>query len=106
MSKKLPVIIERQAEADLLSIFAYINKFNPLAAQTFTRGLRHKCASLASMAQRCPLAPENQAMPKSAPQLRHLVHRHYRIIFTITQGSVHILTIRHAARRPLTENKT
>jgi plasmid stabilization system protein ParE len=103
MPSKLPVIIEKQAQADLLAIFSYINRFNPAAARNFTDALRHKCASLASMAQRCPLAPENRDRPKSAAQLRHLVHRDYRIIFTTTKHSINILTIRHAARRPLTE---
>ena len=47
------------------------------------------------MPERCPLAPETGM---DGRELRHLVHGHYRIIFTVEPARVIVLQVRHGAR--------
>ena len=57
--------------------------------------------SLESMPDRCPLAPENAMWGDE--ELRQLLFQEYpstdRILFHIDQGRVHVLQVRHGARR-------
>ena len=89
------VLLTPTAEADLDSILRYIALDNPAAGRRFIGELRRKMASLTTMAERCPLAPETGL---DGLKLRHLIHRRYRIVFTVEQGSVVILQVRHGAR--------
>jgi len=50
------------------------------------------------MPQRCACAREND---KYDEELRQLVFRSHRIIFTIKGKTVHVMHIRHAARKEL-----
>jgi len=62
-------------------------------------------ASLSSLPERCPLAPENARFPFEVRQLLYGRKPHvYRILFTIEGDAVKILHIRHARRRPLAKH--
>jgi plasmid stabilization system protein ParE len=102
MSRK--VAITPTAEANLDDILRFIALDNPAAARRFVTGLRRRMKTLAAMAERCPLAPEDGL---DGLEIRHLVHRNYRILFTIEAGSagaVVILQVRHGARLPMSED--
>ncbi|QDU80729.1 Plasmid stabilization system protein [Polystyrenella longa] len=62
--------------------------------------------TLSSDPERLPLAPESDLSPYGLRQLmfglgRRLTHR---IVFTIRDGKVFILRVRHAARKDLTQD--
>ena len=96
MSRK--VIFQTTAIRSLEQIYAYIALDTPSNARAYLQKLRKKCASLAKHPERCPLAPETG---ESGLEIRHLIHDRYRIIFTVTDDTVHILDIRHCARLPM-----
>jgi plasmid stabilization system protein ParE len=64
--------------------------------------LQDAIASLAEFPERCPLAHESAAFPF---EVRHLLYGRiphvYRILFTIENGAVYVLHIRHGRRQPL-----
>ena len=68
--------------------------------------LENTLRSLETMPERCPLAPENGRWFEDL-ELRQLLFTEfpstYRIIFTVIEGKVRILQVRHGARRFLYE---
>jgi plasmid stabilization system protein ParE len=64
--------------------------------------LQDAIASLGEFPERCPLAPESAVFPF---EVRHLLYGNtphvYRILFTIENGTVYVLHIRHGRRQPL-----
>lgn len=93
---KYEVVITPAAEANLDHILHFIALDNPVAGRKFVAGLRNKLKSLASMPERCPLAPENGF---DGVTIRHLLHGNYRLLFTVETERVIVLQIRHAARK-------
>ncbi len=76
---------------------------SPMNAAEWYNRFVEMVLSLAANPQRCGLAPESQAFDAEIRQL--IVGRRggrYRAIFTIQEGDVHILHIRHTARTALT----
>lgn len=51
------------------------------------------------MPERCPLAPENDAFEV---EIRQLIYRSHRVLFTVLGSRVHILHIRHVRQDLLT----
>lgn len=102
------IIIHPRAEADLATALAYLSERAPEAAVNWYRRVIAEMESLAEMPSRCPIAPETS---KLGVELRHLVHGNrpgiYRIVFRVVeeQSEVHVLTVRHGARKPLTEEE-
>jgi len=100
-----PVVLP-QAEADIAEAFTYLFERAPEAAARWYRHVRAAIESLAEMPARCPLAPE---AAKLGVELRHLLYGQrpgvYRIVFRIVEdvGEVHVLTVRHGVRKPLTD---
>lgn len=99
-------IVQPQAEADIAEAFAYLSERAPEAAARWYRRVRDEIASLAEMPLRCPFAPEGA---KLGFELRHLLYGRrpgiYRIVFRVLEDAreVHVLAVRHGARRPLTD---
>jgi toxin ParE1/3/4 len=91
------IIVTPTAEANLDEILRFIALDNPVAARKFLAGLRAKMKTLATMPQRCPLAPENGI---DGVEIRHLLYTNYRIIFALDPARVTILQVRHRARLP------
>jgi len=92
---KYKIFITSTAEANLSEIYRHIALDSPMAARKFIMGLRNKFKTLASMPERCPLAPEDGM---DGVTIRHLLYGDYRILFSIDQGHAVILQIRHGAR--------
>jgi len=70
--------------------------------------VREAIETLSEMPARCALAPEAAKLGVSLRQLLHGKHPSvYRIVFRVVEDvlEVHVLTVRHGARRPLTENE-
>ena len=101
-------ILTPQAESDIAEAFAYLSERAPEAAARWYRHVREGIASLAEMPLRCPMAPEGA---KLGLELRHLLYGNrpsiYRIVFRVVEEvrEVHVLAIRHAARKPLTDEE-
>jgi plasmid stabilization system protein ParE len=100
---KYKVIIEKPAEQDIDEAFLWQCGLLPLArAEKWFAGLLKAIRSLSRFPRRHALAPENEAFDEEIRQLLYgRGHSQYRILFTIRAGEVHILHIRHTARRPL-----
>lgn len=95
MSRK--VVITPTAEADLDHILHAIALDNPAAARRFVSTLRARARTLAEMPERCPRAPEDGL---DGMEIRHLILRGYRILFSVGPDRVVILQVRHGARLP------
>lgn len=96
------VEISEEAQRDATSILDWL--ISQHAGETGLRwfeGLERAIASLATMPERCPLAPENAEFPF---EVRHLLYGRkphaYRVVFTILEGdTVYVLHIWHGRRR-------
>jgi len=90
------------AESDISSAYSYLAERAPEAATRWLRLMRTVAASLKEMPGRCPIAPETTGM---GVEFRHLLFGRYRIIFKILEEEkiVYIVTVRHGARRKLTD---
>ena len=101
-------IVMPQAQADITEAYRYIAERAPDAAARWVKLIRVAVESLSEMPARCARAPES---PKLGVELRQLLYGKrpgvYRIIFRIVETSreVHILTVRHGARKPLTDEE-
>jgi plasmid stabilization system protein ParE len=98
------VILFERAERDILEAFGYIYEHAPDAAVRWYQRLKVDIQSLSETPARCSKAPESRML---GFELRQLIFGkrsgRYRIIFRILEESkeVHVLAIRHGARKPL-----
>jgi plasmid stabilization system protein ParE len=90
------------ARRDVDLIVAYIAARSPLNSARWRQRLHEKLRSLRKMPTACGLAPEDQV---SGREIRQLLFGSYRILFTIYQTKVFVLTVRHGARRLLTADE-
>ena len=95
MTRKL--VITPTAEADLDDILRFIAIDDPTAARRFVSGLRKRMKTLATMPERCPIAPESGL---DGLKIRHLIFSQYRILFAADAKQLVILQVRHGARLP------
>jgi len=100
------VVVLPQAEADIREAFGYLEERAPEVATRWYSLIRAALESLSAMPARCPLAPETSLL---GLELRQLLYGQrpsiYRIVFRILEDvrEVHVLTVRHGARKPLSE---
>jgi plasmid stabilization system protein ParE len=88
-----------RAFADLEAIYGYIAKRNTHAATRTTAAIRDSIDSLAYF-------PEiGQLANKPNVRVLHSSHHGYKIYYSIDEDEVQILHIRHAARKPPTEDE-
>lgn len=92
---RFAVLIQPPAEADAEAAYLYLQEHAPLAAEAWLDGLLAALETLSSMPERCPRAPENDAFEE---EIRQLLYRSHRVLFTVRDAEVHILHIRHAAQ--------
>jgi len=97
------VIPEPGVEEEIEQAFLYISQQSPLNAIRWYNGCLETIYSLADFPQRCALAPEAGTFHY---EIRQLLYGNYRILFTIRGSTVHILHVRHAARRTMTPDDT
>ena len=99
---KYRVLIQPTAKAELREAYRWYCNESPLAASRWLDKLLETIASLRTHPERCTLAPENDAFEETIRQLLYGKKRGtYRILFTIKEGVVEVLHIRHAAREHL-----
>lgn len=96
---RFAVLVQPTAEEEIDAAFVYLASEASLevAARWYNR-LEESIATLANLPRRCPVAPEDALFEE---EIRHLLVDPYRVIFTIRGKQVHILHVRHMARRSL-----
>jgi len=96
------VLVEPPAIADLDHAFEWITGRSPEAARRWVVHVLEAIDTLETNPERCGLAPESPVFPVEIRQL--LFGRRagrYRILFMIAGRTVHVLHVRHGARRTL-----
>ena len=102
---KWKVIVEPRASTDIEAAYLWLAEQAPENAHRWLEGLYLGLASLANFPERCPFAPENDFFPQEIRQLLYGKRKgRYRILFTLGDGTVHILHVRHGARPYLHES--
>jgi plasmid stabilization system protein ParE len=92
--KRYRVIIERSAQVDIEGSYQWgVAHFGKHQADEWLRHLRRSCRRLATLPERCPIAPEDDEFFET---IRHLITGRYRVLFTVTGNTVHILHLRGA----------
>lgn len=94
---KYRVEFSDQARADLSNIFAWIAADSPEYAVRWVATLEAASQSLEVSPERCPVAPED--IEFEDVEIRHLVVRRFRVLFTVTGQTVIVLHVRHGSRR-------
>lgn len=91
-------IIKFSARAfrDIDSIVTYIQADSSANATRWRKRLKQKLLSLCTMPEACGYAPEND---DTQSEVRQLLFGSYRVLFTVTENTVFLLTIRHCSRR-------
>jgi plasmid stabilization system protein ParE len=89
----------RRALADADEVFMWINKEEPEAALRWYDGLLEAFRSLEQFPLRWGLARES---PFFKDEIRQLIYGRYRVLFTIKENTVLVLSVRHGARDSLT----
>ncbi len=85
-----------RAFRDIDTIVTYIHADTPSGATRWRKRLKQKLISLCTMPEACGYAPENE---DARCEVRQLLFGNYRVLFTIIDNTVFLLTIRHCARR-------
>jgi plasmid stabilization system protein ParE len=99
---KYRVIIQPPARADIEAAYLYLRDRSEDAAERWLSGLEEAIESLNQLPERFALAPESGEFPEHIRQLIYGRRRgRYRILYLVRENKVHVLHIRHGARRPL-----
>jgi plasmid stabilization system protein ParE len=89
------LVITERAKTDFDGILLYIARVNIKSAEKTATALIQKITSIKRLPLRCPVAPESKFY---VHEVRHLVYKSYRIIFTVRSKTVIILRIVHGAQ--------
>jgi plasmid stabilization system protein ParE len=93
------VEVSRRAEHDIEETFEYIRSRAPLNAVRWREGLQRRLRTLQTNPEGLGFAPENDA---AKADVRQLLYGRYRILYTVREKTVFIITFRHGARLFLT----
>ena len=100
------VIIQPRAERDIGAAAQWLEAQSRSAAKAlrWVRGIRAKMETLKADPRRCPVDPDSDAFGEEVRVLLYgKRHGKYRILFAIRGDTVHVLTVRHTARRSVAE---
>lgn len=100
------IIFQPRAERDIWAAAQWIEDESKSAAKAlrWIRGVRAKIATLKTNPKRCPIDPDSAAYGEEVRMLLYgKRHGKYHILFAIRADAVHILTVRHSARRSVSE---
>ena len=100
--KTYNVELSARAEADIRGAYDYICEHGPANPDAWKAGLDQKLAFLETFPTTCPIAPESAYRQ---PTIRHLLYGPFRILFAIRGNVVHVITVRHGARRFLSREE-
>ncbi len=102
---KFQVKLTRNAKLEIESAYLWLKQHNPVYADQWFRDLMNTIATLQDKPKRCALARENDNFPEEIRQLLYGKSRNkYRIIFTIREDIVYILSVRHGSQSSITFN--
>jgi plasmid stabilization system protein ParE len=87
-----------KALVDAGEAYSWINEQSKEVALGWYEGLLRAFRSLEKQPLRCPLAPESAFFEE---EIRQLIYRKYRILFTVEGETVFVLRVRHGARKYL-----
>ena len=90
--KKYRIDIKPTAESDLESRYLQILEESPQNAVSWYLDMISAIEKLDRLAERCPIAPEDEGFQKG---IRHLVIGNYRVLYWIIEDVVEILHVRH-----------
>lgn len=85
--------LAKQAALDLQEITEYIARDNIETAIRFAKELLAVCRSIKDFPERGRIVPE-----VGHPQIREVIYKNYRLVYTVRKGRVYILQIFSAAR--------
>lgn len=92
--KQYRVNIKPTAENDIAQRYRQIAEESPQNALNWYLNVTDAISTLSSLAERCPLAPEDKDITLG---IRHLVIGSYRVLFYIKDEAVEVLHVRHGA---------
>jgi plasmid stabilization system protein ParE len=102
--KLYQVIILPAAERDIGEAYEWLAEQDTVAAIRWYNRLREVVFSLDTFSERFPLVPESDFFNS---EIREIFHgrrpQKYQILFTVSEGEVHVLHVRHGARLTLGE---
>ena len=102
--KRWKIIIELPAQRDIADAYLWLVEQAPDAADQWFNRIYETLGSLDIYPERCPLAPEGQFLQAEVREIFHGQRQNkYRILFTVIENEVHVLHVRHGARRVLGE---
>lgn len=93
--KRFQVNIKPTAERDLETRYLQIAQDSPQNALTWYLAIIEAIEKLDTMAERCPIAPEDDDIQQG---IRHLIIGSYRVLYIIDNNDVDILHVRHSAK--------
>lgn len=102
------LVVTPQAQADINEAFAYLSERSPDVALRWYEAVRDATLTLGEMPARCSPAPEAGKLGVPLHQLLYGKRPGlYRIVFLIVEDAnqVHVLSVRHGARKPLSEDE-
>ncbi|MBV1889286.1 MAG: type II toxin-antitoxin system RelE/ParE family toxin [Proteobacteria bacterium] len=91
--KKYRVEIKPTAESDLERRYLQITEESPQNAVNWYLDTISAIEKLDSLAERCPIAPEDLDIQRG---IRHLVIGNYRVLYRIVEDVVEVLHVRHS----------
>ena len=91
--KKYRVDIKATAESDLERRYLQIAEESPQNAVSWYLDIISAIEKLDSLAERCPIAPEDLDIQRG---IRHLVIGNYRVLYWLVEDLVEVLHIRHS----------
>jgi len=101
---KYRIELAATAKADIRGQAQWLREqVSPTAADKWLAGLYKAIDTLQTRPLRCPVAEESDSFPEEIRELlygRQKRHKH-RIIFTLREGVVYVLYVRHTARDEL-----
>ncbi|MDR3633991.1 MAG: type II toxin-antitoxin system RelE/ParE family toxin [Isosphaeraceae bacterium] len=100
------VVIQPRAERDIWTAAQWIENESKSATKAlrWVRGIRARIETLKANPKHCPVDPDSVAFGEEVRVLLHgKRHGKHRILFAIRGDTVHVLTVRHSARRSLAE---
>ncbi|MBC7773368.1 MAG: type II toxin-antitoxin system RelE/ParE family toxin [Pyrinomonadaceae bacterium] len=84
-------------------MYSGFDQGSPDNAIRWVRGIEQAVQSLASLPERCVLAPESEVF---SLEIRQLLFKSHRVLFVIKKASVHVIHVRHGARQSLDSSES
>ena len=98
MTAPLPVIITPNAADDLTSSWNYLRERNPSAADEWLAGIRDTILELGMMPEARPIAQESRDFDLPIRRALYGKATRWRIYYTVIDGAVQVLHVRHGRR--------